>query len=81
MVKMIKRVTLGRMLKKIMKKQEEAKQFVTETGICSVCKKNPVVPDANALRCQVCIDESERLIKELAAESSEGRVLLIGEDE
>ena len=44
-------------------KQEQALRYVKETGKCCACKKNPAA--GGELRCQKCIDESEKILKQL----------------
>jgi hypothetical protein len=51
------------MIQKARTKQEEAIRYVKETGKCCACKKNPVAKEE--LRCQECIDESEKILKQL----------------
>ncbi len=59
----IKTMTFSEMISEHMKKVEEAQKYVKETGLCSNCKKNPVVEDD--LRCQECIDETNNILREL----------------
>lgn len=51
------------MIKGARTKQELAIKYVKETGLCCACKKNPVAE--SQLRCQKCIDKTEKILKEL----------------
>jgi hypothetical protein len=55
------------MLRNVRTKQEEAFRYVKETGNCCACKKNSVAK--GKLRCQKCIDESEKILKQLRGSS------------
>jgi hypothetical protein len=61
--KMVNVTGFGDMLAESQRKFEEDLKFVTETGLCHACKKNPV--KENDIRCQECINESERILKQL----------------
>ena len=66
-----KPVALGRamrfdeMIVETQQKAVEAQKYVDETGLCCACKKNPVAGSQDPLRCQGCVDETERLLKQL----------------
>jgi hypothetical protein len=64
-------VPLGRpmsfdeMMSGVIKKQMEAEEYVSRTGLCCACKKNPVAGSPDPIRCQSCVDEVEGLLKQL----------------
>jgi hypothetical protein len=62
-LEMINAGSFGDMIEKSQRKFEEDLKFVEETGLCHACKKNPV--RENDVRCQECVDETERLLKQL----------------
>jgi hypothetical protein len=47
------------------KKQQEAAKYVQETGLCCACKKNPVAGSPDSLRCSKCVEETEKLLRQL----------------
>jgi hypothetical protein len=61
--KTVNMMGFGDMLTESRRKYEEDLKFVQETGLCHACKKNPV--KENDIRCQECINKSERILKQL----------------
>jgi hypothetical protein len=60
-----KAMSFGEMIEGIKARGEALEKYVKETGLCCACKKNPVEGSPDPLRCKECVDETERLLKQL----------------
>ena len=60
-----KAMSFAEMVADALKKGVIAMEYVKETGLCCACKKNPVEGSPDPLRCKACVDETEKLLKQL----------------
>lgn len=56
-------MTFDELIAEAIKKHEEAAKFVSETGLCFVCKANKV--EQEQLKCKECVDKTEKLLNRL----------------